>query len=195
MLFRSKEDEVALGLLSYQEKCVVARMSDAYPYLSEIDGMKKIEAFLNDPAAANLTDFEIISANKRKERTQRAERVSDYIRFALEKADIYVAGEKIATRSKDVTARIGEAFEKLINSEYHKLSCMETQPDQSDIMELLKRPKAQISMSDLGYGGGKDQEALNSVIEEIRYAGKNAAQYSVKQALDRFMEPPYGYTQ
>lgn len=193
--YSGKEDEVALGLLSYQEKCVVARMSDTYPYLSEIDGMKKIEAFLNDPAAANLTDFEIISANKRKERTQRAERVSDYIRFALEKADIYVAGEKIATRSKDVTARIGEAFEKLINSEYHKLSCMETQPDQSDIMELLKRPKAQISMSNLGYGGGKDQEALNSVIEEIRYAGKNAAQYSVKQALDRFMEPPYGYTQ
>ena len=169
-------------------------MSDSFAYLSEIDGMKKIEAFLNDPASANLTDFEIISANKRKERAQKAKRASDYIRFALEQADIYVAGEKVSTKAKDVTARISEAFEKLINSEYHKLKCMETQPDQSDIMDVLKRPKAQVSISDLGHGNEKDYEALNSVMEEIRYAGKNAVQYSVKQALDQFMDPPYGYT-
>ena len=192
--YSGKEDETALGLLSYQEKCVVVRMSDSFAYLSEIDGMKKIEAFLNDPASANLTDFEIISANKRKERSQKAKRASDYIRFALEQADIYVAGEKISTKSKDVTARISEAFEKLINSEYHKLTCMETQPDQTDIMDVLKRPKAQMSMSDLGHGNEKNYEALNSVMEEIRYAGKNAVQYSVKQALDQFMDPPYGYT-
>lgn len=193
--YSGKEDEVALGLLSYQEKCVVVRMSDDYAYLSEIDGMKKIEAFLNDPTSANLTDFEIISANKRKERSQKAKRVSDYIRFALENADIYVVGEKIFTKSKDVTARISEAFEKLINSEYHKLKCMETQPAQSDIMDIIKQPKAQISMSDLGYGNEKNYEALSSVIEEIRYAGKNAAQYSIKQALDQFMDSPYGYTE
>lgn len=193
--YSGKEDEVALGLLSYQEKCVVVRMSDAFPYLSETDGMKKIEAFLNDPVSAKLMDFEVISANKRKERSQKAKRVSDYIRFALENADIYVAGEKISTKSKDVTARISEAFEKLINSEYHKLKCMETQPVQSDIMDIIKQPKAQISMSDLGYGNEKNHEALSSVIEEIRYAGKTAAQYSVKQALDQFMDPPYGYTE
>ncbi len=193
--YSGKEDEVALSLLSYQEKCVVVRMSDAFAYLSEIEGMKKIEAFLNDPTAANLTDFDIISANKRKERAQKAKRVSEYIQFALEKADIYVAGEKISTRSKSVTARIAEAFEKLINSEYHKLPCMESQPTQADIMEMLKQPKAQISISDLGHGREKDQEALNSVLEEIRYAGKNAAQYSMKQALDQFMDPPYGYTE
>ncbi len=193
--YSGKEDEVALGLLSYQEKCVVVRMSDDYAYLSEIDGMKKIEAFLNDPISANLTDFEVISANKRKERSQKAKRVSDYIRFALEKADIYVAGEKISTKSRDVTARISEAFEKLINSEYHKLKYMETQPTQSDIMDIIKQSKTQISMGDLGYGNEKNHDALSSIIEEIRYAGKNAAQYSIKQALDQFMDPPYGYTE
>ena len=193
--YSGKEDEVALGLLSYQEKCVVVRMSDRFPYLSETDGMKKIEAFLNDPTSGNLIDFEVISANKRKERSQKAKRVSDYIRFALENADIYVAGEKISTKSKDVMARISEAFEKLINTEYHKLKCMETQPAQSDIMDILKQTKAQISMSDFGYGNEKNQDALSSVMEEIRYAGKSAAQYSVKQALDQFMDPPYGYTE
>lgn len=193
--YSGKEDEVALGLLSYQEKCVVVRMSDDYAYLAEIDGMKKIEAFLNDPTSANLTDFDIISANKRKERSQKAKRVSDYIRFALENADIYVAGSKISTKSKDVTSRISEAFEKLINSEYHKLKCMESQPSQSDIMDVLKQPKTQISMSDLGFGNERNHDALAAVIDEIRYAGAHAAQYSVKQALDQFMDPPYGYTE
>lgn len=193
--YSGKEDETALGLLSYQEKCVVVRLSDSFAYLSEIEGMKKIEAFLNDPASANLTDFEIISANKRKERSEKAKRASDYIRFALEHGDIYVAGEKVSTKARDVTARISEAFEKLINSEYHKLKCMETQPVQSDIMDILKKPKMQISMSDLGHGNEKDYEALSSLMEEIRYAGKNAVQYSVKQALDQFMDPPYGYTE
>ena len=193
--YSGKEDEVALGLLSYQEKCVVVRLSDDYAYLSEIDGMKKIEAFLNDPTSANLTDFEVISANKRKERSQKAKRVSDYIRFALENAEIYVAGSKISTKSKDVTSRISEAFEKLINSEYHKLKCMESQPSQSDIMDVLKQPKTQISMSDLGFGNERNHDALAAVIDEIRYAGAHAAQYSVKQALDQFMDPPYGYTE
>lgn len=193
--YSGKEDEVALGLLSYQEKCVVVRMSDDFEYLKETDGMKKIEAFLNDPTSANLTDFDIISANKRKERSQKAKRVSDYIRFALESADIYVAGSKISTKSKDVTARIAEAFEKLINNEYHKLKCMESQPTQADIMDVLKQSKTQVTMGDLGYGNEKDHDALASVIEEIRYAGTHATQYSVKQALDQFMDPPYGYTE
>lgn len=193
--YSGKEDEVAIGLLSYQDKCVVVRMSDDYAYLTEIDGMKKIEAFLNDPTSANLTDFDIISANKRKERSQKAKRVSDYIRFALENADIYVAGSKISTKSKDVTSRISEAFEKLINSEYHKLKCMESQPSQADIMDVLKQPKTQISLSDFGFGNEKNHDALAAVIDEIRYAGAHAAQYSVKQALDQFMAPPYGYTE
>ena len=191
--YSGKEDEVALSLLSYQEKCVVVRLSDDYAYLSEIEGMKKIEAFLNDPTSANLADFDIISANKRKERSQKAKRISDYIRFALENSEIYVAGSKIATKSKGVTARISEAFEKLINSEYHKLKCMETQPSQSDIMDVLKHPKTQISWTDLGSGNEKNHDALAAVIDEIRYAGNHAAQYSMKQALDQFMSPPYGY--
>lgn len=193
--YSGKTDEIALGLLSAQERNVIVRLSDDYAYLSETMGMKKIESFLNDPSSANLTDFEIISVNKRKERTQKAERVSDYIRFALENAEIYVAGMKVTTKAKDVTARISEAFEKLINSQYHKLKCMESEPKQSDILELLKSNKKELNLSDFGIMKEKDHEALSSVIDEIRYAGKNAAQYSVKQALDQFMDPPYGYTE
>ena len=192
--YSGKEDPLALGMLSYTEKCVVIRMSDDYAYLSETEGMKKIESFLNDPSSANLSDFEVISANKRKERSAKATRISEYVRFALETADIYVNGEKIVTKSKDVTARIAEAFEKLIGAEYHKLKDMESKPGQSDIMDALKMTKTQISMSDLGMTSSEpNHEALNEMIAAIRYAGNNAAQFSIKQALDKFMDPPYGY--
>lgn len=45
-----------------------------------------------------LSDFEVISANKRKERSAKATRISEYVRFALETADIYVNGEKIVAK-------------------------------------------------------------------------------------------------
>ncbi len=191
--YSGKEDETALSLLSSMEKNVIVRISDDYAYLSEIEGMKKIECFLNDPSAASLVDFEIICANKRKERSQKAKRASDYIRFALENAAIYVTGEKITTKSKDVTSRVTEAFEKLINWEYHKLKCMETQPTQSDIMDVLKTPKAQFKLSDMGIGQEENKEALDSLIDAVQFAWEHAAQYSIKQALDQFLNPPYGY--
>ncbi|MDE7414993.1 MAG: BREX system P-loop protein BrxC [Lachnospiraceae bacterium] len=173
--YSGKEDEVALGLLSYQEKYVVVRMSDDYTYLSEIDSMKKIEAFLNDPTSAKLTDFEVISANKRKERSQKAKRASDYIRFALENADIYVAGEKISTKSRDVTARVSEALEKLINSEYHKLKCMETQPAQSDMFGRYSLDEPGLIYAGGEFDAGKyktfhaDKDAIIPIMDEAYF--------------------------
>ncbi len=191
--YSGQEDEIALSMLSTQQKNVVVRLSDDFAYLSEIEGMKKIEAFLNDPSSTNLTDFDIISANKRKERSEKAKRVSDYVRFALESATIYVAGAKLNSKSKDVVGRINEAFGKLIDSEYHKLKDMQSQPTQADIMDVLKQTKASITLATFGVTAEPDHDALQAVVDEIRYAGKNAAQYSVKQALDCFMNPPYGY--
>lgn len=191
--YSGQEDEIALGMLAATEKSVVVRMSDDYSYLSEAEEMKQIESFLNDPSSSTLSDFEVISANKRKERSAKAKRVSEYVKFALESADIYVKGEKINTKAKDVTARISEAFQKLIGSEYSKLKDMQSEPSQSDILELLKMTKTQLSTVDFGVGNAPDQDALNEMIAAITYAGKQGAKFSVKQALDKFMSAPYGY--
>ena len=83
--------------------------------------MKKVEAFLGKPDLANLTNYEVIRINKQKERNDRVKRISDYVRMALESADIYVRGEKVTTKAKDVVARINEAFGKLVASEFSKL--------------------------------------------------------------------------
>ena len=190
--YSGEEDDIALGMLSAQEKSVVVRMSDSYPYLTETESMKKIEAFLNNPDLTALTDYEVIQANKRKERSEIAKRVKDFVRMALETSDIYVNGEKASTKSKDVTARINEAFEKLVGSVYSKLKDMETEPGTSDIQNMLRKNMAQMTLNFTGIEE-PNSDALNEVIDAVRYAGRTGAKFSLKAALDKFMAAPYGY--
>ncbi|SNU04610.1 hypothetical protein SAMN06297422_101152 [Lachnospiraceae bacterium] len=190
--YSGKEDEMVLSMLSAEEKSVVVRLSDNYAYITETEEMKKIEAFLNSPNSSTLTDYEIISANKRKERTEKAKRIKDYVRMALESAEIYVRGEKLSTKAKEVTSRINEAFEKLVASEYSKLRNMTTEPSQSDILDYLKKTKSQMTL-DLEGMMEDNQEALGEMLSEIKYASKMGTKFSIKQAMDKFMAAPYGY--
>lgn len=187
-------DEIALSLKATTEKSVIVRLSDDYAYISETEDMKKIESFLQKPDLASMNDYEIISATKRKERNEKARRIKDYIRMALETADIYVCDQKISTKSKDVTARINEAFGKLIASEYSKLKDMQSEPTQGDILEVLKKNKTQMTL-DLGEMVEPNAEALKEIISAIQYAGRTGAKFSIKQALDKFMAAPYGYVE
>ena len=190
--YSGEVDDLALGMLSVQEKSVVVRMSDNYPYLTETESMKKIESFLNKPELTALTDYVVIQANKRKERSEIAKRVKEYIRMALETSDIYVNGEKVSTKAKDVTARINEAFEKLISSVYFKLKDMETEPGTSEIQNTLRKNRTQINL-DLPGIKEPDSNALNELIDAVRYAGRYGVRFSLKAALDKFMGAPYGY--
>ena len=187
-------DDLALSLKAATEKSVIVRLSDDYAYLSETEEMKKIESFLQRPDLASLNDYEIISATKRKERNDKAKRIKDYIRMALETADIYVGDGKIATKSKDVTARINEAFSKLIASEYSKLKDMTSEPAQSDILDVLRKNKTQMTL-DLGDMAEPNADALKEMIAAIQYAGRTGAKFSIKQAFDKFMAAPYGYVE
>ena len=187
-------DDLALSLKAATEKSVIVRLSDDYAYLSETEEMKKIESFLQRPDLASLNDYEIISATKRKERNDKAKRIKDYIRMALETADIYVGDGKIATKSKDVTARINEAFAKLIASEYSKLKDMTSEPAQSDILDVLKKNKTQMTL-DFGDMAEPNADALKEMIAAIQYAGRTGAKFSIKQAFDKFMAAPYGYVE
>ncbi len=187
-------DELALSMRAAKEKNVIIRLSDDFAYLSETEEMKKIESFLQRPDLASLTDYEIICANKRKERNEKAKRIKDYIRMALEAADIYVCDGKINTKSKDVTARVNEAFEKLIASEYSKLKDMDTEPTQANILEVLKKNKTQMSLELEGVSE-PNSDALKEMIAAIQYAGRTVAKFSIKQAFDKFMDAPYGYVE
>ena len=189
-----KDDDLSLGLLSADEKSVVVRMSDDYAYLTETESMKKVEAFLGKPDLANLTNYEVIRINKQKERNDRVKRISDYVRMALESADIYVRGEKVTTKAKDVVARINEAFGKLVASEFSKLGDMETAPEASDIQNMLKKTKAQMTLNLPGMRE-ENADALRELLTKVQEAERYGKIYSIKQALTDFEDAPYGYTE
>ena len=189
-----KDDDLSLGLLSADEKSVVVRMSDDYAYLTETESMKKVEAFLGKPDLANLTNYEVIRINKQKERNDRVKRISDYVRMALESADIYVRGEKVTTKAKDVVARINEAFGKLVASEFSKLGDMETAPEASDIQNMLKKTKAQMTLNLPGMRE-ENADALRELLAKVQEAERYGRIYSIKQALTDFEDAPYGYTE
>lgn len=191
--YSGKEDEYTLGTMSMTEKSIIVRLSDNYPYLSEIEEMMKIEAFLTKSEYSNLIDYDSIAAAKRRVRTDKAKRIKDYLRYSLETADIYVHGSKINTKAKEAVTRIGDAFKKLIEVQYSKLNDMKTEPSSSDILNLLKKSGTQIRL-DIKEEN-PNQYALSELIDKIRYASAHGVKYSVKQVLDNFMAPPYGYTE
>lgn len=192
--YSGDQSEAQLMMLSTTERSVIVRLDDSYPYIAETEMMKKIESFLNSPDLTTMTDYEVIQANKRKERKETSERAKDYIRMALESAQIYVNGAKITTKSKDVTSRINEAFEKLIGSVYSKLKNMETEPTLADIQNLLKQSRTQVQLS-LDLAGTKEpnEEAFKDITSAIAYAGRTGVKLSLKQVLDDFQAAPYGF--
>lgn len=169
-------------------------MSDDFAYLLETESMKKIEAFLNKPDLSTLANYELIRLNKQRERNERVKRISDYIRLALEAADIYVKGEKITTKAKGVADRINEAFAKLVASEYSKLSDMTTEPTGADVLDILKKNKAQMTLNLPGIRED-NADALKNLFTTIQRKDRDGVNYSIKQAMDEFMDMPYGYTE
>jgi hypothetical protein len=141
-----------------------------------------------------MSNYEVIRIAKQKERKDKVERIRDYVRMAIETADIYVHGESVSIKSKDVITRINVALRKLVVTEYSKLEDMQTEPGQSDIMSVLKKNKAQLSL-DLQGVNEPNHDALNELSSAIQYAGKTGAKFSIKQAMDKFMSAPYGYVE
>lgn len=190
--YSGEQSDIAMALLTVSEKSVVVHLSDDYAYLSETEEMLKITKFLNKQDLGTMSNYEIIRLSKQKERKDKVERIRDYIRMAIESSDIFVNGERISIKGNNVNNRINEAFKKLILSEYSKLVDMQTEAGQSDIMDLLKQNKTQLSM-ELGGISELNKDALSEMLAAIQYAGRMGAKFSIKQAMDKFMAPPYGY--
>jgi len=190
--YSGEQSEIAMALLSTTEKSVVVHLSDDYAYLTEAEEMLKITKFLNKQDVGTMSNYEIIRISKQKERKDKVERIRDYVRMAIEASSIYVNGEKTSIKGNNVINRISEAFRKLVASEYSKLADMQTEPGQSDIMDLLKKNKTQLSL-ELGGVSELNKDALEELLSTIEYAGRMGAKFSIKQTMDKFMAAPYGY--
>ena len=183
--------DAALRLLSASQQSVILKLPNDETFLQEIRDSIKIYKYLNKNASGAQDNFDSIRRAKEDERLEKKDRIKIYIEEALKNADIYVNGDKAAINAKEASARIDEAMRKLVETQYNKLTYMETAPELSDIAHVLRNDGGQITL------GVEDTTpnklALEEVLNVIELNTQRHIKTSLKALIDKFAAVPYGF--
>ena len=183
--------DAALRLLSASQQSVILKLPNDETFLEEIRDSIKIYKYLNKNASGAQDNFDSIRRAKEDERLEKKDRIKIYIEEALKNADIYVNGDKAAINAKEASARIDEAMRKLVETQYNKLTYMETAPELSDIAHVLRNDGGQITL------GVEDTTpnklALEEVLNVIELNTQRHIKTSLKALIDKFAAVPYGF--
>lgn len=189
--YGSEYTDAALRLLSASEQSVIMKLPNDTTFLDEIRGSIQIYKYLNKNASGAQDSFESIRRAKEDERLEKKERIKIYIEEALKNADIYVNGDKAVINAKEASSRIDEAMRKLVETQYNKLTYMETAPELSDIAHVLRDDGGQITL------GVEDTTpnklALEEVLNVIDLNNQRHIKTSLKALTDKFAAVPYGF--
>ena len=189
--YGSEYTDAALRLLSASEQSVIMKLPNDTTFLDEIRGSIQIYKYLNKNASGAQDSFESIRRAKEDERLEKKDRIRIYIEEALKNADIYVNGDKAVINAKEASSRIDEAMRKLVETQYNKLTYMETAPELSDIAHVLRDDGGQITL------GVEDTTpnklALEEVLNVIDLNNQRHIKTSLKALSDKFAAVPYGF--
>ena len=189
--YGSEYTDAALRLLSASEQSVIMKLPNDTTFLDEIRGSIQIYKYLNKNASGAQDSFESIRRAKEDERLEKKDRIKIYIEEALKNADIYVNGDKAVINAKEASSRIDEAMRKLVETQYNKLTYMETAPELSDIAHVLRDDGGQITL------GVEDTTpnklALEEVLNVIDLNNQRHIKTSLKALTDKFAAVPYGF--
>lgn len=190
----SRMDAETIRLTSTQDNgCVMVVLPDDRAFVDELITSIRIEKFLHFDATNSVTKYEEIKTAKKKEMRERGQNARTFLAEALRAADIYVAGEKLATPTKDISSRINEALSKLVSKVYHKLFYIDTAMSESDVRTLIRGGNDLTS-----FGLVKDTRnklALDDVLSFIAINSKKHTKTSMKTLMDRFLKAPYGFVE
>ncbi|PWA10015.1 BREX system P-loop protein BrxC [Pueribacillus theae] len=180
-----------LKAMSMRENNVIVHMPPQTTYLDEMVEVLKIQAYLLRKSGTTLSQtIEDIRTKKAREVDERKERVSTYLKEALQAADIYVNGGQLDVKAKKPLERINEGFKALIHSLYHKLDYISEPTDLKQLQELITQPSDQLS-----FEGSENQLALNELNSYIDRLSKRNQPPTVKGITAHFKKQPYGWNE
>lgn len=184
-------DESTLRVSSSQDKSVIVVLPDDRAFLDEIGMSIKIEKFLTSEASRTATKYEQIKADKRVELRDHKDNSRLFLEEALKSADIYVNGNILQPKSKDISSRFNEALGKLSSDIYNKLSYITTPVAESDVIEVLRDNGKQITLGDT-------KEEINKLaLDEVAaFVARNSSRHlksSLKTIMEKFKSAPYGF--
>ena len=177
--------------MSGQGKEILVVLPNDRSFMDEIQMYLKIERFLRHNTSSSVIQYESIKDTKRREMSDRFANAKLFLSESLKDAEIYVNGDRAEIKSKDVTTRINEALQRLVETVYNKLSYIDAPLGDDEIRKLFAASN-QFSMK-----VDETLEANHLAMQDVlAYIDGNTQMHmktSMKSVRDRFMRAPYGF--
>jgi hypothetical protein len=182
-------DETTIRIASRQEGVAYVLLPDDTTFFEELTSAEKINKFLITPLTG-VTKAEDIKTSKGSERTLHNETARTLLTEALRNASIFVGGDKVDVQSKDVSTRLNEALEHLVDRVYNKLSHIDSPKSEEDLRSLIN----QHEQKELDAVGAKVQNSL-AIKDVSDYMDSKSThnKVSLKDITEHFKKPPYGF--
>ncbi|MFH5811802.1 BREX system P-loop protein BrxC [Companilactobacillus sp. FL22-1] len=183
------QDETELIRLSIDptQPPIIIDMPEESSYIDDMHQMLKIRKFArdNNNQSNDARSREIISV-KVSESGTLANNSTKELMEALQQADIYISGKKLANNGKDFFKRLNDAEVELIDEVYRNLSYIEVTKSEKDIVTLFKK-------NDLKIKTDENNQATQALMDSITRSFDGRNKISYKSILDKFSKIPYGY--
>ena len=184
-------DEITKRMMSGQGKEILVVLPNDRSFMDEIQMYLKIERFLRHNTSSSVIQYESIKDTKRREMSDRFANAKLFLSESLKDAEIYVNGDRAEIKSKDVTTRINEALQRLVETVYNKLSYIDAPLGDDEIRNLFAASN-QFSMK-VDETLEANHLALQDVLAYIDGNTQMHMKTSMKSVRDRFMRAPYGF--
>lgn len=167
---------------------IIAVLGDT-PYYTSLEQAMKIRKYIKQRNVAQLPKSvqDIIRAQQ-DEATNYESEASEELRKAIETADFYVAGERLAIKSGDAKLRIEQALEYLVAHVYSELSFIEKNIESdAEIISIAQGLVPQIA------GLVPNQNAAAKVEEYLELQKRRNLPTSMADVQSRYQAIPYGW--
>ena len=189
---RSADDTTALMLSSASSDAVLLLPITNESYLKELRAALKIDDYISNVADSQKGRSTVIRQVKIQESARHKAAALSLLKEAIGESQAFISGNEITDiKTKEASAKIGQALEKLVDVKFPLLSYIDKAMEDSDIKKLFEGSKAE--RLDLEEIKEPNALAVKEVKEFIRNSTLGHMPISIKTIMDQFTKSPYGY--
>lgn len=183
----TEKQEIRLRTESYKQVIVV--LSDEFSYFENLEKSGKVRKYVKQRNPSQLAkSVQDIIRGHQDEATKLESEATSLITKAIEKADFYVAGEKLDITSGDAKSKIDQAFSYLVANVYNKLELINHSI--SSDMEIISVLRGDVQMVE---GTEYNREAAAEVESYLEMQMLSHHPTSMADIQSRYKAAPYGW--
>lgn len=182
-------DHVRLAQKSRTEKTLFIKLDDN-SLIEEAEIIQKINQYADKIPLSQMDSVrKKIITEKREEAREREANLVQYIRDAILKGSLYLSGDILNLKTTDVTKKITDGLEALVDKVYEKNGYVQLHYTKQSIENLLKEDKQQLLTKDNTFVGHPNAQALH----ELKNYIDAYTRVSLKEVYERFNAIPFGF--